>query len=139
MRVSFHQKDLEITPALREYLEQKIVRTAEKLIAESEKERESSFLEIEVSRITRHHQKGAVYRVAANLSWNGQMLRASHEDEDSRAACDVVEEELKREIEKHKTRAFSLFKRGARKAKKDLQYDPAARMYRKGRIRDEGN
>ena len=138
MRVSIRQKNLEITPALREYLETKIIKSVEKLLMGGEKAA-LPILDLEVARTTQHHRKGEIFRVQATLSWGGITLRAEHEDIDTRTACDEVEEELKREIKKQRTRAFSLLKRGARKVKKDLRFDPAARMYRKGRIRDEGN
>lgn len=138
MRVSIRQKNLEITPALRNYLETKIVASVEKLLAGGTAAA-LPILDIEVSRTTLHHRKGMVYRVSVNLTWGGRTLHAVEEHEDPRGACDVVEEEIKGEIKKQKSRAFSLEKRGARRAKKDLRLDPAARMYRKGRIRDEGN
>ena len=47
--------------------------------------------------------------------------------------------ELEREILAYKSRLRALEKRGARRLKKDMRLDPAARFYRKGRMREEGD
>lgn len=139
MRVTIRQKNLEVTPALREYIEKKIIAHIEKIV----KGRTLSvlpILDLEVARTSRHHRKGVdVYSISATLTLNGKVLRAQAEAEDARSACDLLQGELEREVVKFRSRAQTLLKRGARKAKKDLNFDPAARLYRKGRIRNEGN
>lgn len=137
MRFTLHQKNLDITPALREYIEQKILKPVEKFISNI-KVPELPLLDIEIGRTTRRHKKGQVYRAEANLKLNGKMIRAEAVDEDVHAACDMVKDELHREIVSYKSRALSLLKRRARSIKKSLSLDPAARFNRKGRIREEG-
>lgn len=138
MRVTVSKRNIEITPALRSYIEEKIVRTAERLIGRLSLS-DLPILDVEVERTTRHHRKGQVYRILVNLTLGKKLIRAEATDDDIRAACDVLEEELKREIQTHKTKSLTLLKRGARQAKKDLHYAKAARLFRKGRIRNEGN
>lgn len=96
-------------------------------------------LDLEFYRRTLRHRKGDVYHAEANLSLGGKMIRARADDENIRAAIDLLEEELGREIQTLRGRSRSLEFRGRRRAKKDLHLDPAARLYRKGRIRSEGN
>ncbi|TSC78509.1 MAG: ribosomal subunit interface protein [Parcubacteria group bacterium Gr01-1014_33] len=138
MRVTIRQKDIEITPALHEYIKQKIVRPVEKFLKREEREG-TPLLDIEVARTTRHHKKGEVYRVSVSLTLGKKLIRAEVENEDVHAACDVIEDELKRKITSYKTRAFSMFKRMARRVKKELRFDRAARLFRKGRDWHEGN
>ena len=138
MRVTIRQKDLEITPALREYIEQKVVRPAEKLLKRDE-QKGTPLLDIEVARTTHHHKKGEVYRVSVSLTLGKKLIRAEVENENVHAACDLVEDELKRVITSYKSRAFSMFKRMARRLKRELRFDRAARFFQKGRIRDEEN
>lgn len=138
MRVTIRQKNLEITPALRIYIESKILKPLKRSLG-SRFESELPILDLEVGRSTRHHRKGKVYRVSANLTLGKQMLRAEAEDVDIRTCCDLVEEELESEIRHFKERASSKDKRVARRLKKDLRFDPAARTYQKGRILNEGN
>ena len=138
MRVSLRQKNLEITPALNSYIETKILKPLRRLLGTREKS-ELPILELEVGRSTFHHQKGKVYYVSAIFSFGGKAVQARGEAEDIHQACDLLEEELKKEIVGYQSKSRALDKRVARKIKKDLRLDPAARMYRKGRIRDEGN
>lgn len=100
---------------------------------------ELPLLDIEISRTTRHHRKGRVYYAEAMLTIGKTVLRAEVDDEDIRAACDLLQEELAQEIRRFKGRATAQNRRGAREAKKEIRYTPEARLYRRGRIRDEGN
>ena len=138
MRVTIRQKDLEITPALRAYIDAKVIQPVQKLI-QRDAAGDRSLLDIEVERTTHHHRKGAVYRIEANLTLARRFIRAEAVAEDMRAACDVLEQELRREITSYKARAFSLMKRIARRVKRELRFDRAARFFQKGRIRNEGN
>ena len=137
LRFTLHQKNLEITPALRVYVEEKILKPVERFI-KNVKVPELPILDIEIGRTTRHHKKGLVYRAEANLKLNGKMIRAEAVDEDVHAACDLVKEELRREIVSYKDKALAVLKRRARSVKKALSLDPAARLNRRGRIRAQG-
>lgn len=138
MRFTIRQKNIELTEPLLAYIESKLLKPVTRLMKEASIA-ELPIMDIEVSRSTRHHRKGQVYRMAVSLSIGKKLLRAEAENEDIRAACDILEEELEGEIHKFKDKGGATMRRGARVAKKELHLDPAARMYRKGRIRDEGN
>ncbi len=138
MRVTIRQKNLELTDALREYIGRKIVRPVEKLLTRAGPG-DAVILDIEVARTTHHHHKGMVYAVSASLAVGGKMIRAQAVDQEVHAACDALEDELTRELVGYKGRALSLLKRGARRIKKELHFARAARLFRTGRIRDEGN
>lgn len=137
MRVVVRRKNLEITPALSVYIDTKIVRPTRKLLARIQSDA-LPLLDIEVARTTRHHRKGNVFYAEANLSLGSNVFRAEAEAEDIHAACDLLEDELKREISKFKTKAETLAKRQGRKIKKEVRLDKSARFYRKGRIKEEG-
>ena len=138
MRVNIRQKNIEVTPALREYIEEKIIRVAEKFLQE-QASTDLPILDVEVERTTRHHSKGDVYRVAAKLCGGRQCFYANAHHADARAACDLLEEELQREMYGKKNKMSAIFRRASRVFKKSMRLDPAARFWRKGRIRDEGN
>ena len=138
MRVNIRQKNIEVTPALREYIEEKVIRTAEKFL-QGQAGTDLPLLDVEVERTTAHHRKGDVYRVAAKLCAGTQCFYANAYNIDVRAACDLLEEELGREMYGRKNRISAIFRRAARVFKKNMRLDPAARFWRKGRIRDEGN
>lgn len=138
MRVTIYQKNLAITPALNIYIEIKLLKPLRRLL-KSYLGKELPILALEFGRATRHHHKGKVYHAEATLALGKKVLRAEVDEENIRAACDLLAAELKKEILNYKNKTFALHKKETRRVKKDLRFDPAARMYRQGRIRDEGN
>lgn len=139
MRITVRRKNIDaLTPSLEEYIEKKIIQPVKKLLA-SYADGDLPVLDIEVGRTTKRHRKGMVYHAQATLAIGKKILRAEVENEDVRAACDLLKEELEREIEKHKDRNLSLLKRGARRLKKLLNFHPDAQLNEKGRVREEGN
>lgn len=137
MRVTIRRRNLELTPSLATYAEKKIIEPIQKLLKRI-RDDELPILDVELARTTRHHRKGNVFHAEANLSLDGTMLRAEATAEDIRAACDLLEEELRRELTHYKTKRTAIEKRRARQVKKDVRLSRAARLYRKGRIREEG-
>lgn len=126
-----------LTPSLRRYAEGKIVRAVEKLLARHPS-LESATLDLELIHQTEHHRKGKVWEAAANLSLPGKQFWQRATAEDIHSAIDELEEILKRELTKYKERSRSRELRGARQAKKDFHLSGSARLYRTGRIKDEG-
>ncbi len=100
MKIHIKGTQLEVTPALKEYIEEKIG-SLEKLVARYDAEGAVEIW-IEVGRTTAHHHKGDVFRAEADLRLPGKVLRAEDEDVDVRIAIDRVRDKLKREIEKYK-------------------------------------
>ena len=137
MRITIRGKDLEVTPPLREYIESKVVLPVSRLI-KNVKTSELPIIDIEVGRTSRHHQKGEVYHVRADLHFNSVFAHAEIEHGDVRTACDLLRDELKREIVTRKERAIALHKRDARRVKDKIRFDPAAQLKKKGRILEEG-
>lgn len=137
MRIAIRQKDMEITPELRAYAEQKVARPVQKRLKRLALS-DAPILDIEISRITHHHHKGLVYAATATLAMGRHTIRAESAEADAHAACDALEDALTREIVHYKTRSRSLFRRGARKAKQYLKISPLAWFSRGSRGRDEG-
>lgn len=138
MRVTIRQKNLTLTPALTHYVEDKLLRPLRRRLKENISEK-LPILDLELGRISRHHRKGKVYKATANLSIGRKLLHVEVEDSDIRTACLSLEQGLDQEIRTYKGRRDALARRHSRAAKKELRYHSAARLYRKGRIRREGN
>jgi len=100
MQINIKATNLDLTPALKDYIEAKIG-SLSKFLQRFEAE---GVVEawVEVGRTTRHHQKGNVFRAEADLRLPGKVLRAEDEDFDVRAAIDKIKDRLKREIERYK-------------------------------------
>lgn len=137
MRITIRQKNLKITPALTKYIEQKILNPIRRLLKEGVV-RDLPILDLEFARTTRHHRKGKVYHAEANLMFGKKMLRAEADEEDIRVACDFLKEELEREIRSYKGKQMAQDRREGRGVKREFRYDPAARILKKGRKRQEG-
>jgi len=101
MQIDIEATNLELTPPLREYIEEKIGRLSKFL---THFEKEGVHVKVEVARLTRHHRHGNVYHAEANLHFPGGMLRAEHQAEDVRVAIDKVRRVLQREIRKYKSK-----------------------------------
>ena len=114
MNISLKGTNIKLNQSIRDYLNEKIVRLAEKLIKKSD---ELIKLDLEVGRITRHHRHGKVFRAEANLTIGSRNLYADAVGEDLYEAIDLLEEELEREIKKFKTKRVALERKGARTIK----------------------
>jgi len=100
MKISIKATNLDSTPALKEYVEDKIGALG-KFIKRWDLEGAVEIW-LEVGRTTKHHNKGDVFRAEADLRLPGKILRAEEQDSDVRVAIDRVRDKLKREIEKYK-------------------------------------
>ncbi len=99
MQIDIEATGIELTPPLREYIEEKIGKL-DKLLKKFDEG--SVSVRVEIGRTTKHHRQGDVYRAEANLRFPGGFLRAEHQGEDVRVAVNEVREKLQREIEKLK-------------------------------------
>ena len=102
MKINIKVAGFELTPSLGVYIENKLSNLS-KLIKRFDKEGAAE-LWLDISRTTRHHRKGGVFRAEADLRLPKKILRAQKEAGDIRAAIDVVKDMLRLEIDKYKTR-----------------------------------
>jgi ribosomal subunit interface protein len=100
MKIDIKATNLDLTPALRVYIDEKIGVLA-KFLKRWDMEGGVEVW-VEVARTTRHHQKGPVFRAEADIRLPGKILRAEDAALDIRVAIDRVRDKLKREIEKYK-------------------------------------
>ena len=100
MQIIIHSKNLDITPAIREYVEMKIG-SLNHLLQRFETKGEIK-TEIEIARTTKHHKHGDVFYAEANLHLPKKILRAEHYDSDIRIAIDEIKNKLHNEIIKYK-------------------------------------
>ncbi len=81
----------------------------------------SAHAEVELSKLTEHHQAGEIYRAKINLHIAGANLRAEAQGEDILPAIDRVQDEIERELVSFKNKRISLVRRGARQMKSLLR------------------
>lgn len=137
MKVVVQGVNLTLTPSLRRYVDTKLIATVERLL-QRHPAYQAAILDLELIYGTRHHKKGRIWEAVANLRLPHKHIWHKALAEDMHAAIDELEDVLKRELKKYKERSRSRLLRGARQAKKDFHFDRSARLYRTGRIREEG-
>lgn len=136
MKIIIKTTNIKLTPAIEDYINQK-VGGLDKFLNYVEEELKEA--RVEIGRTTKHHQKGDIFRAEVNLSLGNKVLRSEAEEWDIKAAIDAVKDELEQEIKKYRGKQIARFKRGARLAKKLLRLSPLLWFKKKGgRDREEG-
>ena len=97
MRLQIKAKNFELTPALTQFVEEKM-NSLSKFLSRWDKEN-AVVLDVEVSRTSQHHNKGNVFYAEANLQLPGSpLLRIEETNEDMHAAINRVKARLKKDI-----------------------------------------
>ncbi len=118
MKIDIKATNLDLTPALKEYIEEKVNALDKHIHVKDESETNAPVEAfVEVARVTRHHKKGDVFKAEINLKIHGELLRVDYGDQDVRAALDIAKDIMIKEIEKFKGARLSKERRGQRKFK----------------------
>lgn len=118
MRTNIKATGIELTPAIRDYIESKLSGHLERFLDPKD---ESAIADIEIGKTTQHHQKGDVFRAEVNLHMARAHLRAEAKSGDVYSAIDFVENEIVREITAYRDRRLTLVRRGARAFKETMR------------------
>lgn len=116
MKINLKTKNFSLTQAVKIYLESKLNSLDKFLPAD-----ESIFSDVDLSKTTKHHQKGDVFKAEVNLRVPGRLIRASAVEWDLRVAIDRVKDDLQKEIKTNKEKKISFKKYGGRLFKKFLR------------------
>ena len=100
MKINIKADDM--TPSLRTYIEEKFG-SLTKFVKHFDETGEAAIW-LEVSRTSKHHRHGEVFRVTADLRLPRHILRAEEYAEDVRKAIDRARKVLHLEIEKYRTK-----------------------------------
>lgn len=134
MKVSIKATNLDLTPAIKKAIEEKIA-DLDKFIPHIDSSVEA-FVEVAIE--TRHHQKGKIYYAEANIKVPGEIIRAEAREENIYKAINTVSDELQRVLKNYKKRKIAKRERAVRALKRKTRYTPLIRREEKGRrIRHE--
>jgi len=100
MNILIKFTNLDPTPAIKKYVEEKIGSTA-RFVKRWDKDGAIE-AHIELARRSFHHRKGDVFKAEVNLRLSGKILRAVERDYDIRIAIDKVKNKLHSEVKKYK-------------------------------------
>lgn len=109
MNIAIKATHLDLTPAIKEYVEEKIGHLEKFIVAQE--------AHIELARDT-HHHTGLVFRADINLMVGNKIMHAGSEAEDAYSAIDLLIPKLKEQIGKFKDKRQTMQRRGARSAKR---------------------
>ncbi len=102
MKFNLKSTNLELTPAINSYIEEKID-SIEKYLGSLQ----IINFDFEVELTTNHHNKGDIFRAEANLEVAGELLRVEKTEEDLYKAIDKVKDHLIDLIKKHKEKRIA--------------------------------
>ena len=147
MRLVIKTKNIKLTRALKDYIQEKI-NSLEKFakIFQAEiyfnhffgkgKPRVEAW--VEVGKETLHHKKGSFFFAECQMRFPKQSIRSTARAKNLKLAINEVKDELQREFKEYKEKLKAQTERRTRILKKELKLAKEARFYRKGRIKKEG-
>lgn len=131
MKINIKGVNLELTPAINTYIEDRI-NGLEKFISGDglkqwdEKNQAAVEADVEIARTTNHHRQGDIYRAEVNIKVPGRIIRAEAEEWDMRVAIDRVKDQLQIELKKYKNKQETGYRDGSRLLKGLMSISPLA-------------
>jgi ribosomal subunit interface protein len=149
MRIITKATNISLNDSISEYIEKKIG-PLEKFITDflpNKKDLENPIEDrkgrveffIDVGKESAGSNKGLFFAKAKIIIPGEKIIIATARSNDLREAINILKDELYPQLITVKERIVSITERKVRKVKRESNLDEAARFYRKGRIRDEGN
>lgn len=121
MKILIQAKNIELTEQLQKYVEKKFFGLKKFInILKREDEIGKTLAEVfvEVGKESKHHRKGEIFVVKAQVNLPGRSIMAEETRDDILMAIVAAKEELKMEIEKYKFKKIDKDRREQRKFKK---------------------
>ncbi len=100
MNINIRTNGIELTEAIRSYVEEKF-NSLEKF------GKDLMLAEVEVGKTTNHHQKGDIFSCSATLTIHGDVVKMEREAEDLYKAIDKVRDHLREALAERKDRAIT--------------------------------
>jgi ribosomal subunit interface protein len=105
-----------LTPALSEHVNKKLEKIAKSLDNDT-----SVQCDVELGKISAHHQKGDIFKAEIHIVGSGKNIYASIEKADLFSAIDIVRDEVLRELRSGKGKKISLVRRSGLRLKNMLK------------------
>tara|TARA_Y100001935_G_C17206634_1_gene457908 strand:+ start:512 stop:880 length:369 start_codon:yes stop_codon:yes gene_type:complete len=118
MKINIKATNMDLTDAIREYVEKKLSQVDEKLIS---KDNTSAMCDVEVGKTTNHHKKGDIFRAEFNLHVDGIYIRAESKQQNLYAAIDTAKDELFRSLRSKKNKGKDKKRKGMSHIKRLLK------------------
>lgn len=123
MKIIIKAKNIELTPYLEKFVEEKIG-SLQKFISILRQEGNigKSLAEafVEIEKTTKHHRSGDIFRAEARIELPGRTIMAEALRDDLLKAIVEVKDEMQREIKKYKLKKIDKSRRPQRKPKGEI-------------------
>ena len=120
MRIHTKATNLDLTPAITTYIEDKLG-SLQKFLDSVEGGSTEVLARVEIARTTKHHAKGPVYRVEVNIGLGQSLVRVEEQGYDIRAAIDVIRDVLQSKIVKFKEKLRPQDSKGEKLIRKNVR------------------
>src|SRR3989338_5065747 len=124
MKIAVKTKNLELTEDLKSVVEEKIAPLKKfiDILKEDTLVGKKTLAEVfvEIEKETTHHKKGNIFLAKIQVNLPGKILVAQAREEDPIKAIIGAREELKKEVEKYKSKNKDRSRREQRKTKQDI-------------------
>ena len=120
MKINFQAKNMELTPAIHDYVIKRVTNLG-KLLDNLEEKTGEIVVDFTVAKTTNHHKAGEFFQATCSIKTKRGNYFSTEDKEDLYEAIDSVKENLFREISKEKDRNQTLYKRGALSVKKMMK------------------
>lgn len=127
MRLQLKTSGFSLTPSLRTLSEKKLLEPVERRLGK--KMPEDTQLDVELAKITRHHEEGKIWKCEVNLALphEHKTIYFAVLEESMEAAVNSAKDELERQIGEYKEKRTAKFLRVARKLKDRVHIASLAR------------
>lgn len=110
MRIILQAKNMELTPSIKEFVDEKVGSISKLLPPREEALAEAR---VEVGKPSRHHSKGFVFYAEINLKIGSELLRATEEHLELHTAIDLARDKIERQLRKFKEAKISVRRKNA--------------------------
>lgn len=134
MNINIKSTNLDLTPALKNYIEKRISylnKFVKKLPPDA------VICDVQVEKVIGNQKKGDIFRAEINLEVEGKLYRAEETSEDIFTSIDQVKEQVSRNLKNAKDREITLIRRGARSIRKALGISKLARFRKSSKFEEE--
>ena len=117
MNINIKATGIELTPAISDYVHKKL-EMVEKYIDDSG----AVVAQVEVAKVTEHHQHGDIYRAEIHLIGGGVDVYTAEETEDIFSSLDKVKDEIIQQLTRTKGKEQTLVRKGGQMIKNALKF-----------------
>lgn len=110
MKISIYAKNIELTPAIKAFVEEKVGSVA-KFLKSGDGTLEAK---VEIGKPSRHHKSGPVFYAEANVKAGKRIFRATCEHLDLYTAIDMVRDEVEAQLKKQKEKTRDVHRKQKR-------------------------